>query len=92
MVARLFQVRSVQGTRFIRVEHMSRKMVAVPFGGASASEQSFIDRSAQTGLRDSLTKASRSLRIVLLEASHIGGKLAREVKAAHMNNLQAVIY
>ena len=34
----------------------------------------------------------RSLRIVRLEASHIGGKQAREVKAAHMSNLQAVIY
>ena len=32
------------------------------------------------------------MRIVRLEASHIGGKLAREVKAADMNNLQAVIY
>ena len=32
-----------------------------------------------------------SLRIVL-EASHIGGELAREVKAADMSDLQAVIY
>ena len=31
-------------------------------------------------------------KIVRLEASYIGGKLAREVKAAHMNILQAVIY
>ena len=31
-------------------------------------------------------------KIVRLEASYIGGKLARKVKAAHMNNLQAVIY
>ena len=31
-------------------------------------------------------------KIMRLEASYIGGKLAREVKAAHMNNLQAVIY
>ena len=43
-------------------------------------------------LRASLTKASRSLRILRLEASNIGGKLAREVKAAHMSNLQAAIY
>ena len=34
----------------------------------------------------------RSLRIVRLKASHIGGKLASEVKAADINNLQAVIY
>ena len=27
-----------------------------------------------------------------LEASHIGGNLEREIKAADMNNLQAVIY
>ena len=33
-----------------------------------------------------------SLRILRLEASHIGGKLAREAKAADMSNLQAVIY
>ena len=32
------------------------------------------------------------LRIVRLEASRIGGKLAREVKATDMSNLQAVIY
>ena len=31
-------------------------------------------------------------KIVRLGASYIGGKLAREVKAAHMNILQAVIY
>ena len=31
-------------------------------------------------------------KIVRLEASQIGGKLAREVKAGHINNLQAVIY
>ena len=31
-------------------------------------------------------------KIVQLEASYIGGKLAREVKAAQMKNLQAVIY
>ena len=36
-------------------------------------------------------KASRSFRIVRLEASNIGGKLAREVKAADMSNPQAVI-
>ena len=34
---------------------------------------------------------NQSLRIVRLEASHIGGKLAREVKAAHMNSLKAVL-
>ena len=33
----------------------------------------------------------RSLRIVRLEASHIGGKQARKDKAAHMNNPQAAI-
>ena len=33
-----------------------------------------------------------SLRIVRLEATRIGGKLAREVKTADMNNLQAAIY
>eukprot|EP00614_Pseudopedinella_elastica_P013636 CAMPEP_0172584704 /NCGR_PEP_ID=MMETSP1068-20121228/4320_1 /TAXON_ID=35684 /ORGANISM="Pseudopedinella elastica, Strain CCMP716" /LENGTH=66 /DNA_ID=CAMNT_0013378979 /DNA_START=22 /DNA_END=223 /DNA_ORIENTATION=+ len=38
------------------------------------------------------TKASRSLRIMRLEASRIGDKLAREVKAADTNNPQAVIY
>ena len=38
------------------------------------------------------TKASRSLRIVRLEASNIGGKLAREVKTTDMSNLQAVLY
>ena len=32
-----------------------------------------------------------SLRVARLEASHIGGKLAREIKAADMSNLQAVI-
>ena len=32
------------------------------------------------------------MRIVRLEASHVGGKLAREVEAAHMNNHQAVTY
>ena len=31
-------------------------------------------------------------KILRLEASYIGGKLAREVKAAHMKILQAVIY
>ena len=31
-------------------------------------------------------------KIVRLKASYIGGKLARGVKAAHMNILQAVIY
>ena len=30
--------------------------------------------------------------IVRIEASHSGGKLAREVKAADMNGLQAVLY
>ena len=34
----------------------------------------------------------RSFRIVRFEASHMEGKQAREVKAAHMNNHQAVIY
>ena len=33
-----------------------------------------------------------SLRIVRFKATHIGGKLARELKAADMNSLQAVIY
>ena len=33
-----------------------------------------------------------SFRIVQLEASHTGGKLAREVKAAHMTDLQVVPY
>ena len=55
---------------------------------------SFEDGLAQPRLRASETKASRSFRVVQLEAeaSHIRGKLAREVKAADMNNHQAVIY
>ena len=53
---------------------------------------SFEARITQPRLRASVTKASRSVRIVRLETSHIGGKLAREVKAAHMYNLQAVLY
>ena len=48
-------------------------------------------RMAYLRLRASLTKASRSSRIVGLEASLIGGKLAREVKTADMSNLQAAI-
>ena len=31
-------------------------------------------------------------KILRLEAPYMGGKLARKVKAAQMNNLQAVIY
>ena len=46
---------------------------------------------AKPKLRASETKASRSSRIVRLEASHIRGKLAREVKAAGMKNLEAVL-
>ena len=52
---------------------------------------SFEDGLAQPKLRAFEAKESLSFRIVRLEASHTGGKLAREVKAAHMNNLQAVI-
>ena len=52
----------------------------------------FEDRSAQPRFRAPLPKASRSLRIVRLEASNIGGKLAREVKATDMNIRQAMIY
>ena len=50
------------------------------------------DRMAWPRLRASETKASRSLRILRLDTSDIGGKLAREVKATDMENLQAVIY
>ena len=47
---------------------------------------SFEVRAAYPGLRASETKPSHSLRIVRLEAPHIGDKLAREVKAADRNN------
>ena len=53
---------------------------------------SFEDGLVQPKLRAPVAKASLSFRIVRLEASNIGGKLAREVKAAHMTNLQAVPY
>ena len=53
---------------------------------------SFEDRLAQPKLRAFEAKEILSFRIVRLEASHTGGKLAREVKTAHMTNLQAVPY
>ena len=53
---------------------------------------SFEDGLVQPKLRTFEAKATLSIRIVRLEASHTGGKLAREVKAAHMTNLQAVPY
>ena len=49
-------------------------------------------RNKEPRLRASETKASRSLRIMRLEAFNIGGKLASEVKAADMNILLAAIY
>ena len=46
---------------------------------------------AQPNFRAFEAKESLSFRIVRLEAPHIGGKLAREVKASDIDNLQAVI-
>ena len=53
---------------------------------------SFEDWLAQPELRAFEAKASLCFRIVRLEASRTGAKLAREVKAAHMTYLQAVPY
>ena len=53
---------------------------------------SFEDGLAQPKLRASEAKASLDFRIVRFEASHTGGKLALEVKDAHMTNLKAVPY
>ena len=53
---------------------------------------SFEDGLAQPKLRATEAKASLSYRIVRLGASHTEGKLAREVKATHMANPQAVPY
>ena len=50
------------------------------------------DGLAQPKLRASEAKASLNFQIVRLEASHIRGKLAREVKTGYMNNHQALIY
>ena len=49
-------------------------------------------RSRDTKAKTDFELPRLSLRIVRLKASHIGGKLAREVEAADINNLQAVIY
>ena len=53
----------------------------------------FEERAAQPRPRatETKTKANRSSRVVLLEAPRNGGKLARQVKAAHMNNFQSVL-
>ena len=53
---------------------------------------SFEDGLAQPKLRAFEANESLSFRIVRLEASYTGGKLARVFKAADMNSLQAVIY
>ena len=69
-------------------------------GGASAASEKSCDNSRS---KDGVAKTSsfRVLRLKQVEAgescdlkppSHIGGKLAREVKAADMNNLQAALY
>ena len=47
---------------------------------------SFEGELAQPKLRAFEAKESLSFRIVRLGAPHTGGKLAREVKAAHMTN------
>ena len=49
-------------------------------------------RSKDTKAKTDFELPGLSLRIVRFGASHIGGKLAREVKTADINNLKAVIY
>ena len=76
-------------SRRVRIESWSNDEVAHQ---QLPSTTCFEERITKAKLRASETKASRSLRIVRLEASRIGGKLACEVNIAHMNNLQAVLY
>ena len=85
----ILQICSVKGPRHVRVESWSNDEVAHQ---KLPSTLSFEAKMAKPGHQASVTKASRSSRTVRLEASHIGGELAREVEAADMNNLQAAVY
>ena len=81
------QICCVKGSRRVRVGPFSKVEVAHQQLPSTISFEARI-----TKARTDFELPRLSLRIVRLEASHIGGKLAREVKAADMNNLQAVIY
>ena len=60
-------------------------------GGASVASEHDKPRSKDTKAETDFELPRLIWRIVLGD-SHIGGKLARELKAADMKDLQAVIY